>query len=305
MHRFIIRRIFQALIALFLLSIAIFFTSRLTGSPCDVMLPPEAREADFLLCEQNLKLDSPVWVQYLAWISGVLQGDFGRAFVTGQPVMGLIAERLPNSAMLGLVSVIFTTLVMIPVGILGAVMKDTKFDVVLRVITAIGQALPTFWLGILLMWFFAVQLRWLPVAGMGSWEHFILPVGAMAWSTIASQSRMLRSSMLEVMDSEFVKLARVKGASESSVVFKHSFRNALIPVTTMIGMHFGNIITGAMIAEVVFAWPGLGRLLYEGISTRDFPLIQACVLVVSVITITFNLLVDILYAYIDPRIRYD
>jgi len=140
---------------------------------------------------------------------------------------------------------------------------------------------------------------------MGTWQHYILPVAAMAWATIAAQSRMLRSSMLEVMDSEFVKLARIKGASESAVIFKHSFRNALIPVTTMLGMHLGNIITSAMIAEVVFAWPGLGRLLFEGISTRDFPLIQACVLVVSTITITCNLLVDILYGLIDPRIRYE
>jgi len=305
MHRFILKRIFQALVALFLLSIAIFIMGRLSGNPCDVILPPEAGEKEFQLCTDHLQLNSPIWIQYKVWLADVLRGNFGRAFVSGQPVLQMIEERFPNSAKLGLVSMLFTTLIALPLGVFGAVKKDSFLDIVLRILAAMGQALPSFWLGIVLIWLFAVQLGVLPVAGMGDWKNYILPVLTMGWFSVAAQSRMLRSSMLEVMDSEFIKLARIKGASETSIVFKHTLRNALIPVVTMLGQHFGNIITGAMIAEVVFAWPGLGRLLYEGISNRDFPIVQACVLIFCAITILCNLVVDILYVYIDPRIRYD
>jgi peptide/nickel transport system permease protein len=305
MHRYVARRFFQALIALFMLSIAIFIMGRLSGNPCDVMLPPEAGDREFVLCAEHLQLNEPVWVQYRIWISEVVRGDFGRGFVTNRPVIELIQERFPNSIRLGLVSILFTTIISLPMGLVAAVKKDSAVDVGVRVVAALGQALPSFWLGTMLIWLLAVKLRLLPVSGMGGWKYYVMPVLTMGWSSVAAQSRMLRSSMLEVMDSEFIKLARIKGVSEVSIIFKHTLRNALIPVTTLLGLHFAQVITSGMIAEVVFAWPGLGRLLYEAIKDRDFPIVQACVLLFCTVTILCNLVVDILYVYIDPRIRHD
>ena len=305
MQKYIVKRFFQALIALFFLSIVIFIMGRLSGNPCDLLLPDEAGEEEFILCAKHLKLDRPIWIQYEIWITDVLKGNFGRAYVTGKPVIELIQQRFPNSIKLGLVSMIFTTIISLPLGLISAVKKDTPIDTASKVVAVLGQSLPSFWLGIMLIWIFAVELRLLPVAGIGNWKYYVMPVMTMGWWTVAAQARLLRSSMLEVLDSEFVKLARIKGVSEAAVIYKHTFRNALIPVTTFMGLHFAHVITQAMIAEVVFAWPGLGRLLYDAIKYRDFPIVQAVILLMTTVTIGVNLIVDIIYAYIDPRIRYN
>ena len=305
MQRFILKRFFQAVIALFLLSMVIFIFGRISGDPCALLLPEEAEEEEFVICAKDLGLDKPLFVQYAYWISRAVRGDFGKAYVTRVPVVDLIKQRFPNSIKLGLVSIIFTTLISFPLGLIAAVKKDTWADTVCKVLAILGQSMPNFWLGIMLVWVFASTLHILPVAGMGGAKYYVLPVLTMGWWTVAATARLLRSSMIEALDSEFVKLARVKGVSDGVIVWKHTLRNALIPVVSFIGMHFAHIITAAMITEVVFAWPGMGRLLYEAIKYRDFPIVQAVVLVMASVTVLVNLAVDILYAYIDPRIRYN
>ena len=305
MQGYIIRRIYQTLIALFFLSIALFIMGRLTGNPCDVVLPDEADISDFKRCVEHLGLTKPIYVQYWIWVKNAVRGDFGRSFTNNTPVIELIKYRFPNSIKLGIVSMIFTTIISIPLGLIAAVKKDTWADTAAKTLAVLGQSLPSFWLGIMLMWILAVRLELFPVAGIGGIEYYVLPVLTMGWWSVAAQARLLRSSMLEVLDSEFVKLARIKGVSEGAVIYKHTLRNALIPVVSFMGMHFSSVVTQAMIAEVVFAWPGIGRLMYEAIRVRDFPILQAVILMITTVTILVNLVVDILYAYIDPRIRYN
>ena len=305
MQRYIIKRIYQTFIALIILSIAIFIMGRLSGNPCDVVLPDEADISDFERCAENLGLTKPIYVQYWIWVKNAVRGDFGRSFTNNTPVIELIKYRFPNSIKLGIVSMIFTTIISIPLGLIAAVKKDTWADTAAKTLAVLGQSLPSFWLGIMLMWILAVRLELFPVAGIGGIEYYVLPVLTMGWWSVAAQARLLRSSMLEVLDSEFVKLARIKGVSEGAVIYKHTLRNALIPVVSFMGMHFSSVVTQAMIAEVVFAWPGIGRLMYEAIRVRDFPILQAVILMITTVTILVNLVVDILYAYIDPRIRYN
>ena len=305
MQRYIIRRVYQTFITMFILSIAIFLMGRLTGDPCVLLLSEDADDIQFDLCAEHLGLDKPLPVQYWIWVKDAARGNFGRCYVTQLPVMDLIKQRLPNSVKLGIVSMIFTTIISFPLGLIAAVKKGTWTDTVCKTMAVMGQSLPSFWLGIMLIWIFAVNLRLLPVAGMGGAMYYVMPVLTMGWWSVAAQVRLLRSSMLEVLDSEFVKLARIKGVSEGAIVYKHTLRNALIPVVSFMGLQFAQVITSSMIAEVVFAWPGLGRLLYEAISTSNFPVVQAVILLMATVAVLFNLVVDILYAYIDPRIRYN
>jgi peptide/nickel transport system permease protein len=304
MQRYILKQFLQLIVTLVLISMIIFIMGRLSGNPCSLLLPETAGPEEYALCAQHLGLDKPLYVQYGIWVTDAMSGNFGRGYVSKRPVIELIQERFPNSLKLGIVSMIFTLLISFPLGLISAVKKDTAWDTVSKVIALLGQSLPSFWLGIMLIWIFAVHLRIFPVAGMGGAKYYVLPVLTMGWWTVAAQARLLRSSMLEVLDSEYVKLARIKGLSERLVIWKHALRNALIPVVSFLGLHFAQVITMAMIAEVVFAWPGLGRLLYDAIKQRDFPIIQATVLFITTITIFVNTLVDILYGYIDPRIRY-
>jgi peptide/nickel transport system permease protein len=305
MQAYILKRLSQAGITLLVLSMVVFLAGRLTGNPCDLLLPPESTDSDFARCEQRLSLDKPIYAQYWTWLTDAVHGEFGKDYVTGTPVIELIKERFPNSVRLGLASMLFTTLVSLPLGLIGALKKNTPIDKATRILSVAGQSVPGFWLGIMLMWLFGVQLRVLPVAGMGGAQYYVLPVLTMGWWTVASQSRLLRSSMLEALDGEYIKLARIKGVPERSVVLKHALRNALIPVVTFMGMHFAHVVVAAMIAEAVFAWPGLGSVLYGAIRLRNFPVVQAIVLLMAVVTVLVNLTVDILYGYIDPRIRYD
>jgi peptide/nickel transport system permease protein len=303
-HRYIVKQFFQLLVTLFLVSIVIFIMGRISGNPCGLLLPDQAGPEEFALCAKNLGLDKPIYVQYQLWITAALHGNLGTAFVSHQPVIDLIMGRFPNSFKLGIVSMIFTTLISFPLGMISAIKKDRLVDIVCKVLALLGQSVPSFWLGIMLIWVFAVHLRLLPVSGIGGPEYYVMPVLTMGWWTVAAQTRLIRSSMLEVLDSEYIKLARIKGVSERMVIWKHALRNALIPVVSFLGIHFAQVIVMAMIAEVVFAWPGLGRLLYDAIRQRDFPIIQGVVLFMTTVTVVVNMIVDVFYAYIDPRIRY-
>jgi peptide/nickel transport system permease protein len=303
MQRYILKRILQSLLTLLVLSVLIFIVCRLTGDPVTLMLPDDASYEDIMQLRAALGLDRPLPVQYWRFLKSAVQGDFGRSIKGQMPVLDLIMERLPHSIRLAMVSLVITIGLAFPLGVMAAVKKGRAIDTLANLIAVLGQSLPQFWVGIVLIQVFAVHLRWLPVAGTGSPWHYILPGFTLGWFLVAGIMRLLRSSMLDVLDSEFVKLARIKGVSGWSVVWKHALKNALMPVLTFAAIYLAILITGAILVETVFAWPGIGQLIYQGIVYRDFPVIQAVVLLTAVIVVSVNFMVDIAYAYLDPRIR--
>jgi ABC-type dipeptide/oligopeptide/nickel transport system permease component len=242
-------------------------------------------------------------VQYLSFLKNIVQGELGKSFNYRMPVSELYFERLPNSLQLALAATLVSILVGVPAGIVSAVRVDSWWDNVGKVVAIMGLAIPNFWLGLVFILVFAVWLGWLPTSGRGDWQHLLMPAISLGWYFAASLLRLTRSSMLEVLRSEYVKLARLKGLPESVVVAMHAFKNALVPVFTLAGINLVIMVNAAVVIEVIFAWPGIGRLLYEGIFQRDFPLVQGVVVMIGIMFIVVNLMVDILYAYIDPRIR--
>jgi peptide/nickel transport system permease protein len=304
MQRYIIRRFVQSLVALLVLSLLIFLMSRMTGDPTLLMLPDDATQEDVERLRTALGLNRPLPVQYWVFLCNAVQGDFGRSIKGRMPVSDMLKERLLNSIKLAVVSFCIAILLAFPLGVIAAVKKGTALDTTANIVAVLGQSLPQFWVGIVLIQIFAVRLHWLPVAGTGSFAHYIMPAFTLGWFLVAGMMRLLRSSMLDVMGSEFVKLARIKGLPSRTVIWKHALRNALIPVLTFGAIYLAILVTGAILVETVFAWPGVGQLIYQGIMFRDFPVIQAVVLLTACIVIMMNLLVDIAYAYIDPRIRF-
>jgi len=302
--RFVVSRLLQSLVALAILSVVVFILARATGDPLHLILPMSATKEDYAEARRYLGLDRPYLEQYLSFVGKAVTGDFGTSLRARRPVSELIRERLPNSLSLAAFAMGVSLAIAFPLGVLAAVKKGTALDRTAQVIAVLGQSLPTFWVAIVLVEFVAGRLQWLPAAGNDGLSSYILPGFTLGWFVVAGMMRLLRSAMLEVLDSEYVKLARVKGVVESKVVWVHALRNALIPVVTFAGIYFAILVTTAIVVETVFAWPGLGRLAYEGISSRDFPVIQAVVLTTAAIVAVVNLGVDCLYAIIDPRIRY-
>ncbi len=304
MIRFLLARLLQSLVTLAILSVVVFVLARATGDPLYLILPMSASEEDFANARRYLGLDRPYAEQYLSFVGRVMTGDFGMSLRARRPVNELIRERLPNSLRLAAFAMGISLAMAFPLGVMAAVKKGTGVDRTAQVIAVLGQSLPTFWVAILLVEIVAGRLQWLPAGGMDGFSSYILPGFTLGWFVVAGMMRLLRSGMLEVLDSEYVKLARVKGVVERRVVWRHALKNALIPVITFAGIYFAILVTTAIVVETVFAWPGLGRLAYEGITARDFPVIQAVVLTTAVIVAVVNLCVDCLYAAIDPRIRY-
>jgi peptide/nickel transport system permease protein len=296
--------VLQSVLALLAISMLVFCMSRMTGDPVMLMLPDDASPEDIAQLRHALGLDRPLPVQYWVFLSRAVQGDFGRSIKGQMPVVDMLKERLPNSLKLGGVALGIAVLLAFPLGVVAAVHKGTALDTMANIVAVLGQSLPQFWVGIVLIQIFAVRLRWLPVAGVGSVWHYVLPAFTLGWFVVAGMMRLLRSSMLDILGSEFVKLARIKGMPEGTVVWKHALRNAMIPVLTFGAIYLAALITGAILVETVFAWPGIGQLIYQGIVFRDFPVVQAVVLLTAGLVTSVNLLVDILYAYLDPRIRY-
>ncbi len=291
------------MLALFVLSIVIFLMVRLTGDPALLMLPPDAGREALEDLQHAMGTDQPLIVQYGRFIGDYAQGSFGDSLRSKTPVSELVKDRLPNSIKLIGAAFVIVILISIPLGVLSAVYKGTWIDTVSTGIAVLGQAIPVFWLGMLLIQLFTVKLGWLPSSGMGGLTHYIMPAFSLGFFTVAAITRLLRSSLLEALDSEYIKLARIKGLSEFKVVWKHALRNSLISVVTLGGIYIAILITLGILVEVVFAWPGMGRLLFQGIVFRDFPVVQAVVMISAGIVITTSLLVDIAYAYLDPRIR--
>ena len=305
MQRYIVRRLLQAVITLFLVSVIVFILGRLTGDPVALLLTEYSTLEDKELLTKQLGLDKPLPEQYAIFIGNALRGDLGRS-IRGEraPAVELILERLPATVKLAAIAVLVSFLIGLPLGVITAVKKGSFLDTIFRILALLGQAAPVFWLGIVAMYVFSVQLGWLPTSGYGKPEQFVLPVFTMSCFMVAAFLRLTRSGMSEALDSEYIKLARIKGLSETVVIWKHALRNSLIPVITYMGTIFGRMVTGTVVVETVFAWPGIGRLAFESVMLRDFPVLQAVVLFMAAAFLSINLVVDVLYAYIDPRIRY-
>jgi peptide/nickel transport system permease protein len=301
--RFVIQRLLQGIVLLFLVAAIVFFLGRFTGNPVDLMLPEGSTPEDRITMIKALGLDGPLWRQFLIFVGHAVQGDFGTSIRMREPAAEVFFSRLPNTLAIIPWAILFAVSVGIPLGVLAALNRGNIVDRAAGAVAVLGIATPSFWLGVVLIFVFSVQLGWLPSGRMGGPEHYILPVVTLGSFLVAGFMRLVRSSMLEVMNSEFVKLARIKGLSEGVVIWKHCLRNALIPVLTLWGVFVGNLITGAIVVETVFAWPGVGRLTYEAAIYRDFPLLQAIIILKAMLILTINLAVDILYAYVDPRIR--
>ncbi len=304
MQRYILRRLLQGVVLLFVLALVIFALARVTGNPADLLLPEDATREDRADLLRTLGLDRPVHEQLVAFLSGAVRGDLGQSIRYRKPAVEVFFERLPNTLTLVPLALAVAILVSVPLGVLAAVHRGTLIDRCCGAVAVLGIATPSFWLGIVLIYVFSIQLGWLPSARMGGPSHYVLPVVTLSAFLVAGMMRLVRSSMLEVLDSEFVKLARIKGLSQTVVVWKHCLRNALIPVVTLFGVFFALLVTGAIVTETVFAWPGVGRLTYEAVIFRDYPLLQAVILLKGVIVLGVNLVVDVLYAYLDPRVRY-
>ena len=314
MRTFVIRRLAFLVMAIIAATLFVFVLSRLQGDPRNVMLnvgyvSPEQWEQ----WGKDLHLDKPLIFQYFIWIGkGIFQGDFGDSLKTGQPVMQMVIGFAPASLQLGLSATLFVLITGIPLGMLSAVKRGTIWDVIGRTFAVFGQALPPFWLGIMLILIFSVNLDWLPSGTRGHdatgffdrLTYYIMPAITLGWLASAGLMRLVRSSMLEVLDSEFVKLARAKGVGANAVVWKHAFKNALIPPLTFSALILVGFIGGTVVTETVFAWPGLGQMVYTAVINNDFPLMTGGVLVLTVAYVLMVFVIDLLYAAIDPRIRY-
>ncbi|SMD01520.1 nickel ABC transporter permease subunit NikB [Sporomusa malonica] len=304
---YIVKRLLSLIPVLVGISIITFLILRLTpGDPAEAYLrlsqiPPT--EAAVAAVRVELGLDRPVVVQYGDWLVKALTLDFGKSYATHRPVWDEMMFLLPSTAQLAGVSLLFTLVISIPMGIFSALYKDGWFDNFCRVIAFTSAAMPNFWLGFMLMYFFALKLDLLPTLGRGSWEHFILPAVTLSFSYIATYIRLLRTSMLENLDQQFVLYARARGLKESWVIGRHVLKNAMLPVVTALGMSIGHLLSGSVIVESVFSWPGIGRFCVSAILNRDYPVVQCFVLMMAVVFVTANLLVDIAYAWLDPRIR--
>lgn len=317
MQRYIGIRLLQSLVAIWVMSVIVFSLARVTGNPLDVLLPLEAGPEEYARVEKHWGLDKPYFFiaseppfftldnQYFIFLSKAVRGDFGNSWKwQGYTAMGLVWQRLPATLQLAGFAMLISVMISVPIGVLAAVMKDTPLDSLSKLIALLGQSLPSFWLGIVLMWIFAVQLGWFPTSGRGGLSYMVLPAIALGWFQVAAVMRLVRSSMLEVLDSEFVKLTRIKGLPEWKVIWKHCLRNAAIAPLTYFGIIASVLMTGSVVTETVFSWPGTGLLVVDAVRARDFQVVQAVVIVFAGVFILTNLLVDVFYAYLDPRIRY-
>lgn len=305
MQRFILIRVVQAILTLWLLSLAIFLSVHLTGDPAQYLLGPELGDQEYEQLKKNLGLDRPLIVQYGKFTLNLLQGDFGKSAIKGIEARDLLMQRLPATLQLALAAFIFSIVIGVPLGILSAVKRDTWLDTLAKLFAVVGIAAPSFWVGIMVILLFGAILGWLPTFGRGGLDHLILPALVLGWASMAGMVRLGRSSMLEVLDSEYVKFARIKGLPESLVIWKHALKNAIIPLLTFGGLTLAGLLNGSVAIEIVFAWPGIGTLMLQAIRTRDFPVVQATVLAAGFFYVATALLVDILYAYVNPRIRYE
>jgi ABC-type dipeptide/oligopeptide/nickel transport system permease component len=301
---YLLKRLLHTVYVIIGISVISFFFIHLSGDPVMLMLPADASHQEIEDLRERLGFDDPIPVQYVRFAWKAVRGDFGQSLYYHVPVMDLIVERLPASLELAVAAMLLALVVSVPIGIVSAVKRGSLLDMGSMLGALFGLSMPHFWLGIMLMLLFSVHLGWLPTSGRGTWLHLIMPATALGMSLMAMFARLTRSVMLEVLSLDYIRTARAKGLKERMVIGKHALKNALIPLVTVAGMQFGFLIGGTVIIETVFAWPGLGRLVVQAIFNRDYPLVQAIVLVMAVIFVGMNLLVDLLYVYLDPQISY-
>lgn len=305
MLRYLALRIASSLFALLIITIVVFLLTHLSGNPVDALLPDDATEEQVEAFIREWGLDQPLWWQYLTFLGNAVQGDFGTSLKwPGENAMGFVLDRMPATLQLGGLAILISVVIALPLGIAAAVWKNSLVDRGAQIFALLGQSMPNFWLGIVLIWVFSVWLGWLPTSGMGSFVHLILPAIAIAWFQISALARLTRSAMLEVLDAEYIKLARVKGVSEWKVVWKHALRNAAVVPLTYFGILAASILTGSVVIETVYSWPGMGWVAIEAIRGRDFPVVQAVIIAYAVIYMISNLFVDLLYVVVNPRIRH-
>ncbi len=303
MARYITNRALQGLVAIFGALLIVFVAQRLSGDPVALMLPMDASEADFAAMREALGLDKPLLVQFAIFLGNALTGDFGQSYQWNAPAMGLLIDRLPATLELAMAGLFFAVLLAVPLGVFSAVHRGGWVDRSAKIFAMLGQAVPGFWIGLLLILFIAVELQWLPAYGRGTPAHLVLPAIALGWYPVAAMTRTLRSSMLDVLESDYVRMERAIGLPERTIIWRYALRNAAVPLVTMVGVYFANMLGGAFVIEVVFAWPGVGRTVVDAVFARDFPVVQAGVMLSAVVFVVMNLLVDLSYGFIDPRIR--
>jgi peptide/nickel transport system permease protein len=310
MGRYIIRRLLQSILVVVGVTFLVFIILYQTGDPVQLLVGPDATKDDIAQIRHQMGFDRPWYVQYADFLSSAARGDFGRSLRQDQPVWDLIVERLPATLELAVAAFLLSLVISLPVGIISATRRNSIWDNLSMGGALLGQSLPVFFLGIILIYIFAGQLKILPSFGRGSGglqsqlSHLVLPAITLGTFSLARNARLVRSSLLEVLGLEFVKTARAKGLTENTVIWRHALKNALIPVVTIFGLEFGNLLGGAVITETVFAWPGVGRMVILAIQQRDFPLVVGTVTVVAIIFVVLNLLVDLLYGLLDPRVRF-
>jgi ABC-type dipeptide/oligopeptide/nickel transport system permease component len=304
--RYLIHRILLTIPVLIGVATLVFSLIHLVpGDPAQAMLGDGASERDITDLRSRLGLDRPLPEQYVRFMRGLVRGDLGTSFRTGQPVVSAIVERVPATVELAVASMLVAMVVAIPLGIIAAVKRGTFVDYTAMTVALAGISIPNFWLGPMLAIVFAVQLGWLPVSGRGGWQSLVLPSVALGAALAAILARMTRASLLEELRELYVRAARARGVSRARAILGHALRNSLIPLVTILGLQFGAVLTGAVITETIFAWPGVGRLLIQSIGFRDYPLVQGCILLIAVTYVSVNLLTDLVYGVLDPRIRYD
>jgi peptide/nickel transport system permease protein len=304
MQRYLVGRLLQAIVSMLVVSMVVFVLARLTGDPLEIMMPAEATQEDLALMRAYLGLDRSWPVQYWLFISRAVQGDFGRSVRFNRPALDVVTERYPATLELGGLAILVVLVLALPVGVYAAVRRSSPLDYLARGFAALGQAVPPFWLGLVLVLIFGVSLRLLPTSGRGTPAHILLPGLTLGWFAVAGLMRLTRSAMLDVLGTEYIKLARIKGLPERQVIWKHALKNAALPIVTFAALLFVSLLNGSIIVETVFSWPGLGLLIIEAVQYRDYPVVQTVVLCLSGMYIAANLLVDVLYAYLNPRIRY-
>jgi ABC-type dipeptide/oligopeptide/nickel transport system permease component len=305
MSLYIFRRVYQAVLVFLVVSGIVFSILHISGDPIALLMPPEATPDQLDEMRRNLGLDKPLLVQYGLFLANAAKGNLGVSYHHGQPALKLVLERLPASLELVVATIVISLILAVPVGVLAASRRGSAVDRTALLGSLIGISAPPFWIGIAFILIFSVELQWLPSSGRGTWAHLVLPATSLALYRLALFIRLIRAGMLDVMTMDFIRTARSKGVSEKKVIYKHALKNTLIPFVTIAGMQMGSLLAGAIVTEKVFAWPGMGRLFLEAIGVMDFPVIIAWALVTATIFLGMNLAVDIIYVYLDPRIRHE
>ena len=303
MRRYVVARLAQTVLVVFLSLTAVFGMVRLTGDPVLLFMPMDIQAKDVNEFRERLGFNDPLAVQYARFLGSAVRGDFGESLRYRRDALALVLERLPATLLLAGAALALTVVVAVPLGVLCAVRRDSAFDHVGTVVTVLGQATPGFWLGLMLIYLFAVQLRWLPTGGMGTMAHLVMPAVVLAAFYSARVARLTRSAVLDALGEDYVLTARAKGLGETRVIGKHTLRNSAIPIVTLAGLEAGQLLGGAVVTETIFAWPGLGRLTVQALLNRDFPVVMAAVSFTSIVYTLMNLLVDLAYGWLDPRVR--